>query len=135
MWWPVRLLPTGLGPAGDALSRSRQTTRSIAVSPGRAKECRRNTREGASLRRPVGAEQRHQQTASGLQAALGETSEKADQWAFCASLYESLGGVRPFPVEDEAASIADAAEIPPTTQQVRLIPPIMCQTAMSCAVS
>jgi hypothetical protein len=36
------------------------------------------------------------------QLVRGETNAKTDQWSFCATLYEALAAVRPFPVDDLA---------------------------------
>ena len=50
------------------------------------------------------------------QAASGEAGPRADQWSFCAMIYELVAGVRPFRIEDpeaRAAAIAAGRLVPP----------------------
>jgi predicted Ser/Thr protein kinase len=43
------------------------------------------------------------------QLASGETGPRADQWSFCAMIYEAVAGVRPFRIEDPEARAAAIA--------------------------
>jgi predicted Ser/Thr protein kinase len=43
------------------------------------------------------------------QMSSGEAEPRTDQWSFCAMVYEVIGGVRPFPIEDRDARTAAIA--------------------------
>jgi len=70
------------------------------------------TREGTQMGTPVymAPEQR----------AAGEVGPRADQWSFCAMIYELVAGVRPFRIEDpdERATAITAGRITPPRRKI-----------------
>jgi hypothetical protein len=60
----------------------------------------------------------------------GASSARADQWSYCATLYELLAGARPFPIEPGPRAVAIAAgKLEPATAGRRVAGPIRATLA------